>query len=72
MARKSQFDHYPKTYPGVKLDYEMLTNSSGRTFELMMQIGPIIDLPFSLVFDTLVYPYDYSVSTDKKSIENEK
>ena len=69
LTRKSEFDHYPATYPGVKWDYGMFINSSGRTFESMMQLGSIIDFPVSLVFDTLLFPYDYFAvqkETEKK------
>lgn len=42
------------TYPAVSLDRELL--SMGRSETVLIAI---FDLPFSLVFDTLLFPYDY-------------
>ena len=74
IARNSgSVKYYPKTYPGIKMDYNIITHSSGKTFEFMLQIGPIIDFPFSLVLDTLLFPYDYQALKDsEKSKEKDR
>lgn len=47
------FERYG-TYPGLSLDVELLTSKSVDWF-----IIGIFDVPFSIVFDTLLFPYDY-------------
>jgi len=55
----------PKVFSGARLDINAIGgNESGiKKFKVAPPPYPIVDLPFSLLFDTLIFPLTFSIAT---------
>ncbi len=55
----------PKVFSGTRLDINVIGgNEIGiRKFKVAPPPYPIVDLPFSLLLDTLIFPLTFSVAT---------
>lgn len=49
----------PFPYKGVRVDWALVKASKGKLLPFIL-----VDAPFSLVVDTLCYPFEYPYSTD--------
>jgi uncharacterized protein YceK len=54
----------PKIYSGTRLDFHAIRENEERLkkFNAKAPEHPLIDLPFSLILDTIIFPLTYSVA----------
>lgn len=55
----------PRVYSGTRLDYNAIVGNTERIeakFKVKPPEHPVLDMPFSFVLDTVVFPLTYPVS----------
>lgn len=57
--------HAPKIYSGARLDLHAISGDEGRlrSFRVRPPQYPLIDLPFSILLDTLILPVTFPIAT---------
>ncbi len=54
----SGFVSYHGVYPAVQFDTDVIRSGRNAYNEFLLACGAVLDLPFSITFDTLLLPYD--------------
>lgn len=61
----ASLDDRPRVYSGTRLDYHAIVGNTEcieTKFKVKPPEHPVLDMPFSLVLDTIVFPLTYPVS----------